>query len=81
MILLVEDDAALRRCLIRMLEAHGRIHGVGSHGEAVSVVLSDGIIDAALLDVRLPDGSGLTLLEDIEGGARHRAVAGNLGQR
>jgi DNA-binding response OmpR family regulator len=61
-LLLVEDCAALRRTLARYLESLGaQVVPAGSLGEAREV-LAEQPCDAAVLDVGLPDGDGLSLL-------------------
>ncbi|MCA9512199.1 MAG: response regulator [Myxococcota bacterium] len=71
-VLLVEDEAILRRNLARLLERRGHdVLAVASIGEA-RALLREGTVDAAVLDVGLPDGDGLDLLP--ETGASHSLV-------
>lgn len=64
-ILIAEDDEALARGLAQALRADDRaIVCCGSKGEAKEQ-LKKGGIDLVLLDVNLPDGSGLELLADL----------------
>jgi CheY-like chemotaxis protein len=63
-VLVVDDDHAFRELAIRMLEGMG-LHVVGeagtfAAGAAAAVELRP---DAALVDVRLPDGDGFRLAE------------------
>ncbi len=60
--LLVEDDAGVRRLLARDLSVHGEVEAVGTCA-AARLSLRARKFDAIVLDVRLPDGSGLDLLE------------------
>ena len=65
-ILLVEDDAFLREGLTTLFENEGyRVCAVRTAGEARGVIC-DGAFDLAVLDVRLPDGSGLDLCREIK---------------
>jgi DNA-binding NtrC family response regulator len=64
-ILVVEDDAALRRALARALrDAWDEVHEASS-GDAALALLRDGAVepfDVVLTDVRLPGASGLEVL-------------------
>ena len=74
-ILVVDDDAGFRevfaRALRRALGAE-RLEvafvGAGSISEA-RARLREGGLDAALIDVRLPDGDGLDLVRELNNGA------------
>ena len=78
-ILLVEDDASFRRVFTRALElalAPEQLDvtfvEAGSLAEARER-LREGGLDAALIDVTLPDGNGLDLVREInDGGAGDR---------
>ncbi len=62
-ILLVEDDAPLRESIRRFLEGHGfRVTESGNMAEA-GQRLNQAAFDLVLLDLTLPDGSGMDLLE------------------
>ena len=62
-VLIVEDEAGLRGCLATYLEARGvEVAQAGSLAEA-EWLLDRLTFDAVVLDVGLPDGDGLTLLE------------------
>ncbi len=64
-LLIVEDEASLRRTLARFFGLRGfEVVEAGSVREA-KYHLGRGTYDAALLDVRLPDGCGLDLLPRI----------------
>ncbi len=60
--LVVEDDAAVRRLIVRALSAHGEADGVAMCATARQA-LRTRKYDAIIIDVRLPDGSGLDLVE------------------
>ena len=77
-ILLVEDNAQFRENFARALEralAAGPLDvtfvEAGSLAEA-RVRLREGGLDAALIDVRLPDGDGLDLVRELNDGAAGR---------
>ncbi|MDY0013281.1 MAG: EAL domain-containing protein [Rhodocyclaceae bacterium] len=73
-ILIVDDDAALRRTLPHVLAQAGRVFDeCGSVGEAISR-LEGQFYDLVLLDYRLPDATGLTLLDWLQGRQREEAV-------
>ena len=61
-ILVLEDEALLRRCLTRLLERHGHEVIPAASLEEARDLLRGRSVDAAILDVRLPDGNGLDLL-------------------
>ena len=62
-VLVVDDEVAVQMLLRHFLEEHGFwVETTGSVGEAISV-LEQGLIDAIVLDVRMPQRSGLELLE------------------
>jgi DNA-binding NarL/FixJ family response regulator len=60
--LVVEDDAAVRRVLVRGLSAHGEVDAVGTCA-AARLSFRTRRYDAIIIDVLLKDGSGLDLLE------------------
>ncbi len=65
MLMLVEDDLALSQLLSWELEAHGfQIITIHSLAEA-RWVLAHQTIQAVILDLNLPDGSGMDLLREI----------------
>ena len=65
-LLLVDDHEIVRRGLRDLFEAHDDIHVVAQAGtfeEALAVDLAG--VDVAVLDVRLPDGSGVDLCRQL----------------
>jgi DNA-binding response OmpR family regulator len=62
-LLVVEDDEKLSRSIVRFLSRHGfGVHLVQTKADALEL-LEDGSPKAVILDVHLPDGSGLEVLE------------------
>ena len=73
-LLIVDDDPAFRRLARRLLEGAFDVVGeAASAAEARSAVRATRP-DVVLLDVRLPDGDGLTLAGEFAGGAGAPAV-------
>ena len=60
--LVVDDDAAVRRLLVRGLSVHGEVEAVGTCA-AARLSFRARKYDAIIMDVGLPDGSGLELIE------------------
>jgi DNA-binding NarL/FixJ family response regulator len=60
--LVVEDEAGVRRLLVRGLAEYGEVDAVGTRA-AARLALRGRHYDAVIVDVRLPDGSGLDLIE------------------
>jgi len=68
-VLLIDDDASFQAALTELVRAEGfSVEGAGSLGEA-RAYLSKHTPDLALVDLKLPDGSGLELLPEIQNGA------------
>jgi DNA-binding response OmpR family regulator len=65
--LVVEDDALFARTLARCLATFGDVIVVGSVREALRTCQKVGDWSAFILDIRLPDGSGVKLLEELRG--------------
>ena len=63
--LVVEDDEATRVLLQRILEVEGFDVHVASDAREARDALSEGPPDVVLLDLHLPDGDGLGLLESL----------------
>jgi diguanylate cyclase (GGDEF)-like protein/PAS domain S-box-containing protein len=73
-ILIVDDDLPLRQTLPRVLAASGRsFEECGSVGDAVAR-LEGQTYDLILLDYRLPDATGLALLDWLQSRQREEAV-------
>lgn len=66
-LLLVDDHEIVRRGLIALLVGTGEIDVVADTGDVASTLalLPDLDVDVAVLDVQLPDGSGVDLCRDI----------------
>ncbi|MFQ5382032.1 MAG: response regulator, partial [Dehalococcoidia bacterium] len=62
-VLVVEDDGLLRRLVVRALQQ--KTDSVVPCGDATAAkaALADGPFDAAAVDINLPDGSGLEVIE------------------
>ena len=61
-VLVLEDEPSLRRSLVRFLERRG-VDVVGARNlQEARACLESAPVDAAVLDVSLPDGDGLDLL-------------------
>lgn len=63
-ILIVEDDPALGRGLVLALEGAERACTLASDCAGACKALAASSFDLAIFDINLPDGSGLTLLEE-----------------
>lgn len=73
-ILVVDDDTQIRRACHQILKAKGaRVFSAGALSEA-ELLLQQQDIDLLLLDLKLPDGGGLTLLEKTKVLYPHTAV-------
>ena len=73
-ILIVEDDTLLNRTLGYNLASDGyEITAAYNHKDAV-FHLKETEFDVALLDINLPDGSGLDLCEEIRGRGQHTYI-------
>jgi DNA-binding NtrC family response regulator len=68
-VLVVDDEKNIRRTLQLVLEGVGyRVHGAETAAQALAVLASpDTPVDLAILDVKLPDMSGLDALAKIRG--------------
>jgi signal transduction histidine kinase/ActR/RegA family two-component response regulator len=67
-ILVVEDDAASRQSISDVLRAAGyRVRAVANRSGALEAIASEAA-DAIVLDVQLPDGSGLEIIGNLRSG-------------
>jgi DNA-binding NtrC family response regulator len=64
-ILIVDDDAAMRDALAEAVQDFGHDPRVASSGEAALAMLEDRVIDAVLLDLRMPGMDGLEVVRHI----------------
>jgi two-component system nitrogen regulation response regulator NtrX len=64
-ILVVDDDALIRTVLSDRLERAGYVVRVAGSLAEARVLLHNGTPDLALLDIKLPDGLGTTLLGEL----------------
>jgi DNA-binding NtrC family response regulator len=66
-ILVVDDESSIRIALFRALEKKGhQILTASSMSEAESLATAEQALDVILVDLRLPDGSGLDLMEKLQ---------------
>ncbi|MDK2873089.1 MAG: hypothetical protein PWQ64_853 [Desulfomicrobiaceae bacterium] len=73
-ILVVDDEPNIQKLFVRELANPGRtIHAAGTAAQAREILRST-LIDVAILDIRLPDASGLALMEHIQEAHPHTAV-------
>jgi len=64
-VLLVEDEPLVREVILRMLATTGvEVDAAGTYGEAAGMIAST-VYDLAVLDFRLPDGTGLDVLRNL----------------
>jgi two-component system response regulator FixJ len=71
-VLVVEDDLPVQRSLERWFQKLSPVVAARTAAEAQAVVRSETPLAGALIDARLPDGSGLELLAEIR--ARDRTL-------
>src|SRR5882672_6006648 len=66
-ILVVDDESSIRIALFRALEKKGhQILTASSLTEAENLATAEQALDVILVDIRLPDGNGLDLMEKIQ---------------
>lgn len=63
-VLVVEDDAGVRRVIERGLRLAGHVPAFAGDLASGRALWSDGAFDVVLLDVMLPDGNGIDLLAE-----------------
>jgi len=72
-ILIVDDESSLRTALFRVLDRQGyQVITANCKKEAELLAASDQPIDLALVDLRLPDGDGIELMQRLR--ATHPAI-------
>jgi DNA-binding response OmpR family regulator len=74
-VLIVEDEEVLRQSLARYLAGRGLAVAVAGSLAEARMALAGGAFEAVVLDVGLPDGDGLDLLERA-GAGRALVVSG-----
>jgi CheY-like chemotaxis protein len=73
-ILVVDDSPVMQRLLTLMLERNEHeVIAAGSGREAVSYLESERV-DLVITDVKMPDGDGLTLLQQLRADNRHKEL-------
>lgn len=71
--MIVDDESSLRTALFRFLDRQGyQVITASSRKEAEALAASDLQLDLALVDLRLPDGDGMELMQRLR--AMHPAV-------
>jgi two-component system OmpR family response regulator len=66
-ILVVDDDAEIRKLLSEFLERHGFVVDTAADGAAMDKALSTGRYNLAVLDVMMPGEDGLSILRRLQG--------------
>lgn len=64
-ILVVDDDDALRESIVNILEGEGYVLDVAKSGYEAEMKLKNKVYNLVLLDIRLPDITGIELLSKI----------------
>ena len=64
-VLVVEDDASVRQICAELAASHGCEVTTADSVPAASVLIQQRAVDVVFLDLRLPGGSGMTLLQQI----------------
>ena len=64
-ILVVEDDAVMRRVLVETLQRAGHVVTAAVNGVEARTFLAKSVFDLVLTDLIMPDVEGLQLLRDI----------------
>ena len=66
-ILIVDDESSLRTALFRILDRQGyQVITATNRKEAEQLSQSDLAIDLALIDLKLPDGDGIDLMQTLK---------------
>ncbi len=66
-VLVVDDDASVRRNLVRLLRAEGYVVAEAIDGDSALAKIADARPDAVLLDLKMPGRDGLSVLETLGG--------------
>ena len=64
-ILIVDDDDSLRESMVSILESEGYMLDVAKSGQEAELKIRNNVYNLILLDIRLPDISGIELLAKI----------------
>jgi DNA-binding NtrC family response regulator len=64
-ILVVDDDDALRESMVSLLESEGYLLDVAKSGKEAEMKLRNKVFNLVILDIRLPDTTGIDLLSKI----------------
>jgi len=64
-VLIVDDDPAVVKLIERILESNNYQTVFALNGEEALKIMSEGVLDACLLDMMLPDINGIQLLQKI----------------
>ena len=64
-ILVVDDDDALRESMVSLLESEGYLLDVAKSGKEAEIKLCNKVFNLVILDIRLPDTTGIELLSKI----------------
>lgn len=64
-VLIIDDDANIRRMMRLTLESEHEVHDAGSGAEALLVLAAGDPFDVVIVDQKMPGASGLQLIPDI----------------
>ena len=73
-ILIIEDEPSLQELMARSLAKEQHVVETASNYAEAEIRLADYSYDCVLLDIMLPDGNGLRLLEELKAQDRREAV-------
>ena len=65
-ILIVEDDEMMRETLAELVSECGAVVTTASNGNSAFELVKSNSFDAVVTDVRMPDGDGITLVQNIK---------------
>lgn len=63
-VLIIDDDVSLSKMLVNILEYEGYICQISNDGKDALRSLRDGYFDLVILDLKLPDINGMTILDE-----------------